>query len=242
MASPLKQFEIETLIPFEFAGLNLDFTNSSLWMMIAAIVGVGFFLLTTDNNNMIPTRAQAASEKFYNLVKNMILENTGAKGIEYFPLIFTTFLIVLMGNVLGLIPHSFTYTSHIFVTGVLALFLFTLITIIGLVRHGFHFLSIFNPPGVPIVLKPLIIPIEVISYFIRPVTLSVRLFANMMAGHLVLKVFAGFSVAMGIGLGIVPAFFNVLLYALEALVAVLQAYVFAILTCIYFKDAVELHH
>lgn len=242
MASPLKQFEIETLIPFEFAGLNLDFTNSSLWMMIAAIVGVGFFLLTTDNNNMIPTRAQAASEKFYNLVKNMILENTGAKGIEYFPLIFTTFLIVLMGNVLGLIPHSFTYTSHIFVTGILALFLFTLITIIGLVRHGFHFLSIFNPPGVPIVLKPLIIPIEVISYFIRPVTLSVRLFANMMAGHLVLKVFAGFSVAMGIGLGIVPAFFNVLLYALEALVAVLQAYVFAILTCIYFKDAVELHH
>lgn len=242
MASPLHQFEIHPIIPVEIGGIDLSFTNSSLWMAIAAITSLGFLTLASRGQKMVPDRAQAAAESFYSLVRNMIRENTGEKGLEFFPLIFTTFIVVLAGNLLGLIPYSFTYTSHIFVTLSLALFLFITITLIGIMRHGAHFLDLFNPPGVPMLLKPLIIPIEVISYFIRPITLSVRLFANMMAGHLVLKVFAGFSVAMGVALGFVPALFNVLIFALELLVAVLQAYVFAILTCIYFKDAVDLHH
>ncbi len=249
MSSPLHQFEITPLIPLQIAGIDVSFTNSSLWMVIATVVSMAFLILASRQKARVPNRAQAASEQLYGVVSNMIRENIGEKGMEYFPLIFTTFLVVLMGNLLGLLPYSFTYTSHIFVTGALALFLFFTIIIISLMKHGMHFFDLFNPPGVPLLLKPLIIPIELISYFVRPITLSVRLFANMMAGHLVLKVFAGFSVAMaaafglsGIAFGAVPALFNVLLFALELLVAVLQAYVFAILTCIYFKDAVELHH
>lgn len=249
MASPLHQFEITKIIPLEIAGIDVSFTNSALWMMIATVVSMSFLILASRKQAMVPSRTQAASEQLYGVVSTMIRENIGPKGAEYFPLIFTVFLIVLTGNLLGLLPYSFTYTSHIFVTGALAMFLFFTIIIISLMKHGLHFFDLFNPPGVPLLLKPLIIPIEVISYFVRPVTLSVRLFANMMAGHLVLKVFAGFSVAMaaafglsGIAFGAVPALFNVVLFALELLVALLQAYVFAILTCIYFKDAVELHH
>lgn len=242
MASPLKQFEIETIIPFDYAGLNLDFTNSSLWMAIAAFLGVAFFVFATDTKNIVPSRSQAAAEKFYILVKNMVYENAGPKAMEYVPFVFSVFLFVLMGNLVGLIPKSFTFTSHIIATGTLALFIFTVITAIGIVRHGFKFLNLFNPPSVPLLLKPLVIPIEIVSYFIRPLTLSVRLFANMMAGHLVLKVFAGMSVLAGVALGFVPAIFNIAFYALETLVSVLQAYVFALLTAIYFKDAVEIDH
>jgi F-type H+-transporting ATPase subunit a len=245
MASPLHQFEIHPIIPFHAFGVDLSFTNSALWMAIAAVVSLGFLIFSTESRKLVPDRGQAASEKFYTLVQNMIRENTGEKGMQYFPLIFTVFLVVLMGNLLGLIPYSFTYTSHLAVTAMLAIFIFLLVTVISIVKHGFHFFSIFNPPGVPLLMKPLVIPLEIVSYLTRPVTHAFRLFANMMAGHLVVKVFAGFSVSLatfGIAVGLFPALFNVLIYILEALVAVLQAYVFAILTCIYFKDAVDLHH
>lgn len=184
----------------------------------------------------------------YEFIASMIRENTGPKGRQYFPLIFTIFIIVLMGNVLGLLPYSFTYTSHIIVTFMLAALIFVVVTILGIVNHGTKFFSLFAPAGVPLALQFLIVPIELLSFLIRPVTLSVRLFANMVAGHLMLKVFAGFStMVLGLGLGgvvvgLVPMFFNVAIFALELLVALLQAYIFAILSAIYLKDTVDLHH
>ncbi len=248
MADPIHQFVITPIIPLEIAGMNLAFTNSSLWMAIGAALSVGFLSLSIRNKALVPGRAQALSEMCYEFVASMIRENTGSKGRIYFPFIFTLFVVVLMGNVLGLLPYSFTYTSHIIVTGILAALVFVAVTIFGFVHHGLHFLSLFSPPGIPMALKFLIVPIELLSFMIRPVTLSVRLFANMMAGHLMLKVFAGFStmlIAAGVGgalMSLLPMVFNVGLLALELLVALLQAYIFAILSAIYLKDTVDLHH
>lgn len=241
MADPLKQFEIKPLIPMEIAGIDISFTNASLWMMIAVITSAVFMIIATRKPAMVPNRTQVFAESMYEFIASMVRDNIGSKGREYFPLIFTIFVVVLMGNMLGMIPYSFTYTSHIAVTMGLALAIFIFVTILGFIKHGTHFFSLFCPAGLPLALKPLIIPIEVLSYLIRPVTLSVRLFANMMAGHLMLKVFAGFSVVMGVGLGILPMFLNVALIGFEFLIAFLQAYVFTILTCIYLKDAIELH-
>ena len=242
MADPLKQFEIKQIIPLDIAGIDVSYTNSSLWMTIAAIISIIFIAYATRKPAMVPGRAQAFAESLYEFIAGMIRDNIGSRGREFFPLIFTVFVVVLMGNMLGMIPYSFTYTSHIIVTFALAFFMFMMVTVVGLIRHGTQFFSLFRPAGVPLALKPLIIPIELLSYLIRPVTLSVRLFANMMAGHLMLKVFAGFCVAMGVGFGLLPMFFNVLLIGFEFLIAFLQAYVFTILCCIYLKDAVELHH
>ncbi|MFP4313192.1 MAG: F0F1 ATP synthase subunit A [Alphaproteobacteria bacterium] len=248
MADPIKQFVIKPIIPFEIAGLDLSFTNSSLWMVIAAVVSVTFLTIATRKKALVPGRIQMTAEMLYEFIAGMIRENTGPKGRAYFPLIFTLFVVVLMGNVLGLIPYSFTYTSHIIVTFLLAALIFCAVTIIGLINHGTKFFSLFAPAGVPLALQFLIVPIELLSFLIRPITLSVRLFANMVAGHLLLKVFAGFSAMLlglgagGIVLGIVPMLFNVAIYALELLVACLQAYIFAILSAIYLKDTVDLHH
>lgn len=241
MADPIKQFEIKTIIPFEVGGIDLSFTNSSMWMMIAVVSSIVLMSIATRKQAIVPGRMQVFAENMYEFVASMIRDNIGSQGRQFFPLIFTVFMVVLMGNMLGMIPYSFTYTSHIAVTMGLALAIFLLVTILGFVRHGLHFFTLFCPAGVPWALKPLIIPIEILSYLIRPVTLSVRLFANMMAGHLMLKVFAGFSVAMGVGLGILPMFFNVALIGFEFLIAFLQAYVFTILSCIYLKDAIDLH-
>lgn len=248
MADPIKQFVIKPIVPFEIAGVDLSFTNSSLWMVIAAVTSAAFLLFATRKRAMIPDRLQAASEGLYEFIASMIKDNTGPEGRRYFPFIFTIFMVVLMGNMLGLIPGSFTYTSHIAVTLGLAMLVFFAVTILGIINHGTHFFELFAPPGVPKPLLIIMVPIELASYMIRPFTLSFRLFANMMAGHLMLKVFAGFStmmVAAGIGgvfLGFVPALFNVALYALELLVALLQAYVFAILTSIYLKDTLDIAH
>ena len=248
MADPIKQFVITPIIPFEVSGIDLSFTNSALWMVIGAVTAATFLMLSTRKQALVPGRLQAVSEMMYEFVAGMVRDNVGSHGRQYFPMIFTLFIVVLMGNVLGLIPYSFTYTSHIIVTGALALSIFLIVTVMGFVNHGFKFLTLFTPPGVPLVMQLLIVPIEVLSFLIRPATLSLRLFANMMAGHLMLKVFAGFSVMMlglgGVGLvaGLIPMFFNVALYMLELLVAALQAYIFAILSCIYLKDTVDLHH
>ena len=248
MADPIHQFVITPIIPFEVAGLDLSFTNSSLWMVIGAVISSSFLMIGSRKKSMIPGRMQAFSEMLYNFVANMIRDNTGPEGRRYFPLIFTIFMVVLMGNVLGLIPYSFTYTSHIVVTMTLALIIFFAVTIFGFINHGTHFLSLFAPPGIPAPLLILIVPIEILSFMIRPLTLAFRLFANMVAGHLMLKVFAGFSTMMvtagigGIIAGLLPTFFNVAMYALELLVALLQAYVFAILSSIYLKDTLDLHH
>ena len=249
MADALHQFEIQPIgAPLRVAGLDLSFTNSALWMMIAAVLSVGLLSVAMRRRALVPGRSQAAAEMVYEFIANMIRENIGTGGMQYFPLLFTIFMIVFLGNSLGLVPYAFTYTSHLIVTATLALLVFVCVCVIGIARHGRHFFSLFVPPGVPWPMLPLIVPIEVLSFLIRPVTLSVRLFANMMAGHILLKVIAGFAVGFlalgvtGMALGILPTLFNVVLIGFELLIAFLQAYVFTILSCIYLKDTVELHH
>lgn len=248
MSDPIHQFVIQSIAPLHIGGVDVSFTNSALWMAIACVTSILFLTFATAQRSMIPNRLQASAEMLYAFVAGMIKDNIGSRGSEYFPLVFTIFMVVFLGNMLGLIPWAFTYTSHIIVTGALALGIFALVTVIGFAKHGLKFFSLFNPPGVPLALKFLVIPIEIVSFLIRPVTLSVRLFANMMAGHLVLKVFAGFSATLigmgvlGAAVGLVPMIANVGMITLEVLIAFLQAYVFAILSCIYLKDAVDLNH
>jgi F-type H+-transporting ATPase subunit a len=181
-------------------------------------------------------------EMSYDFIANLLKENVGSEGRRYFPFIFSLFMFILFGNIMGLLPGAFTITSHIIVTFAMAAVVFVGVTIIGFARHGTHFLSLFVPKGVPFVLLLLLVPIEIISYFVRPFSLSIRLFANMLAGHTMLKVFGGFVVMMGILGGWAPLAFIVILTGLELLIAFLQAYVFAILTCLYLNDAVHLHH
>jgi|TARA_Y200000002_G_scaffold107069_1_gene87526 F-type H+-transporting ATPase subunit a len=180
------------------------------------------------------------AEMSYEFIANMIRENVGAEGRKYFPFIFTLFMFILVGNLVGMIPFAYTFTSQIIVTFAMAATIFIGVTVIGLVRHGLHFFSLFVPSGTPLILAPLLIPIEVISYFVRPVSLSVRLFANMMAGHTMMKVFGGFTVLLGV-LGVAPIILLVALTGFEIMVAVLQAYVFTVLTCLYLNDAIHLH-
>lgn len=248
MANPIHQFEIQPLVPFEIGGVDLSFTNSALWMTVGVVLSVSLLTLAMGRKSMVPTRGQLVAEGLYKFISGMVRDNVGEKGMGYFPFVFTLFMIVLLGNLLGMIPGSFTFTSHIAVTGVLALIIFAVVTVMGFVKHGLHFLQLFCPPGVPLWIAPLIIPIEIISYLSRPITLSLRLFINMLAGHLMVKVIAGFSIMMvGMGLGgmlgsLGPMLFNVLLIGFEVFVAFVQAYVFALLTCIYLRDTVEMAH
>jgi F-type H+-transporting ATPase subunit a len=200
------------------------------------------FVLSTQKKSLVPSRMQLLSEMAYEFVAKMISETAGDKARPYFPFILTLFLFVLFSNMIGMLPYSFTVTSHIIVTFALAIFVFIGVTIIGFIKHGIGYLKLFVPSGVPVVLMPIIVVIEIISYLSRPVSLSVRLFANMMAGHTMLKVFGGFVISLGLVGGWLPLGFSVALTGLEILVAFLQAYVFAILTCIYLNDALNLHH
>jgi len=248
VANPIHQFVIDRQIELDLGGFDISFTNSSMWMCIALVTSFAFFFIATKKSSMVPGRMQMIAELLYKFVADMVRDIIGSKGARYFPFVFTLFIFVLMGNLLGLIPYSFTYTSHLAVTGGLALLIFAMVILFGLYNHGLKFFSLFAPAGVPWFIYPLLVPIEVISFFVRPLTLSVRLFANMMAGHIMLKVVAGFAIgtaSMGTGyvlLGIFPALINVMLIAFEFLVAFIQAYVFAILTCVYLKDTVDLHH
>jgi F-type H+-transporting ATPase subunit a len=240
VASPLKQFEINTLVPIEVGGVDISFTNSSLLMTITVVIGGGVIALAAGRSAMVPGRFQMIGELLYEFIAGLIRETIGPEGRRYFPIIFSLFMFILVGNMLGMIPYSFTFTSHIIVTFVLAFVVFVGVTILGFARHGFHFFSFFVPPGAPIWMWPLLIPIEVISYLSRPISLSVRLFANMLAGHTMLKVIAGFVASLSV-FGVLPLALIVALTGLEILIAFLQAYVFTILTCLYIKDALELH-
>lgn len=243
--SPLQQFEIAKVIDVKIGSADVSFTNSSVVMTIAVVAIIAFLTLGVRRRALVPGRWQSLAEMSYEFVGNMIRDNVGKEGLKYFPLIFTLFMFVLFGNLLGLVPYSFTYTSHIAVTAALALMVITVVTGVGLALHGFHFFSFFVPKGVPAVMLPLMVPIEIISYLSRPVSLAIRLFANMMAGHTMMKVFAGFVITLGaatfgIG-GIAPLAMNVALTGFELLVAFLQAYVFTVLTCLYLNDAIHLH-
>lgn len=240
MASPLEQFQIKTIIPIHLGGIDASFTNSALFMTIGVAVATLFLTLSMRGRAIVPGRWQSMAELCYEFVANMIRSNVGAEGRRYFPFIFSLFMFILFGNMLGMIPYSFTYTSHLVVTLGMAMVVFIGTTIIGFVKHGFHFFSFFLPHGTPWYIAPLLIPIEVLSYFTRPVSLSLRLFANMTAGHTMLKVFASFVVTMGL-LGVVPLLAAVALTGLEFLIAFLQAYVFTVLTCIYLNDALHMH-
>jgi F-type H+-transporting ATPase subunit a len=237
---------IKDLIHLDVGGYDLSFTQSSLVMLIGVVLTTVLMTLGVKNRQLVPGRLQNVPEMLYEFVAGIVNDNLHEEGKKYFPFVFSLFMLVLMGNLMGLVPGSFTYTSHIIVTGALALFVFFMTTIIGIARHGLHFFSIFLPPGLPLIMAFLIVPIEIISYLSRPLSLSVRLFANMTAGHTMLAVFGGFSVSligitMGAVLGILPVLVNVALLGLETMIAFIQAYVFAILTCIYIKSVIELH-
>ena len=241
--NPMQQFTVHKIGPeINIAGVDLSFTNASLFMVISASLIILLLFVGSKEKKIIPSKIQLITEMFYTFVAKMIGDTAGSKAKPYFPFIFSLFMFVLFCNMVGMLPYSFTVTSHIIVTLIMALFIFIAVTVIGFIKHGFKYLSIFVPSGVPAVLLPLITIIEIISYLSRPVSLSVRLFANMMAGHTMLKVFGGFVVSLGILGGWLPLSFSVALTGLEILVAFLQAYVFAILTCIYLNDALNLHH
>lgn len=248
MASPLEQFQIKPIVPLEVAGHDVSFTNSSAFMLLALFLIWAFMFFGTRKAALVPGRWQSAVEAVHEFVVGMVDENIGPNGRPYVPFIFSLFIFILAANLIGLFPYSFTVTSHIAVTFAFAGFIFVMCILIGIARHGFHWFSLFMPPGTPWFLLPIIIPIEIISFISRPVTLSVRLFANMTAGHILLKVFAGFVISLGIAggiwaaVGVLPFAMNVALYALELLVAVVQAYVFALLTSVYLNDSINLSH
>ena len=241
--NPMHQFEVYRLGPeINLGPANLSFTNASLFMAISAATILFFLFIGTKKKSLVPSKIQLVTEMTYSFIAKMINDTAGSAAKPFFPFIFTLFMFVLFCNMVGMLPYSFTVTSHIIVTFALAAIVFIGVTIIGFIKHGIKYLELFVPKGVPFVLLPLIVIIEIISYLSRPVSLSVRLFANMMAGHTMLKVFGGFVISLGLLGGWLPLSFSVALTGLEILVAFLQAYVFAILTCIYLNDALNLNH
>ena len=241
--NPMHQFEVYRIGPeINLGGINLSYTNASLFMTISVMLILSLLFFGTKKKSLIPSKIQLITEMSYTFVAKMINETAGSSAKSFFPFVFTLFMFVLFCNMVGMLPYSFTVTSHIIVTFILAAIVFIGVTIVGFIKHGFKYLELFVPKGVPVILLPLIVIIEIISYLSRPISLSVRLFANMMAGHTMLKVFGGFVISLGLLGGWLPLGFSVALIGLEILVAFLQAYVFAILTCIYLNDALNLNH
>lgn len=247
---PIHQFQIIDLFPVAKIGnVEIAFTNSAAFMMLAVVGLTAFLVGATAKRSLVPSRLQSTAELSYEFVAGTVRSTAGAEGMKFFPFVFSIFMFVLTLNMLGLIPYAFTVTSHIIITAALAITVFLTVLIYGLWRHGLHFFNLFVPKGVPVYILPLIVAIEILSFVSRPISHSVRLFANMLAGHITLKVFAGFIILMGGSLGaigwagsVLPFAMIVVLFALETLVAFLQAYVFAILTCIYLNDALHMHH
>ncbi|HEV7305301.1 F0F1 ATP synthase subunit A [Ensifer sp.] len=249
MAGPIEQFEIKTLLPIaEIGGHQISFTNSAAYMVLTVAIASLFLILSTGRRGLVPNRAQSAAEILYEFAAKTLRDNAGEKGMRFFPLVFSLFMFILTANLIGMFPYAFTVTSHIAITFALAMLVFLTVTLYGLYRHGFSFLRLFMPSGVPLILAPIIIPIEVVSYLSRPVSHSVRLFAVMLAGHITLKVFAGFVVglsgfgALGILAAIMPLLMTVALTGLELLMALIQAYIFTMLTCMYLNDALHPSH
>jgi F-type H+-transporting ATPase subunit a len=240
--SPLEQFKIIRHIDMDVAGIDFSFTNSSLWMVIGIALITLLMTQGMKQRALVPGRLQSMAELLYEFVAGVLQENAGKKGMQYFPFVFTLFMFILIANLLGMLPIAFTTTSHIVVTFALAMLVFVIVNVIGFMRHGLHFFSLIVPGGVPWYMLILLVPIELLSYLTRPISLSVRLFANMLAGHTMLKVFAGFVIGLGLIGGWLPLAFIVVFTGLEVMIACLQAYVFAVLTCIYLNDALNLHH
>jgi F-type H+-transporting ATPase subunit a len=246
---PIEQFRIIKLLPVvKIGSVDLAFTNSAAYMVLGVVVVTAFLLASTSSKALVPGRLQATAEWFYEFIADMVRTSTGPAGMTFFPFVFTIFMFILFANVVGLIPFAFTVTSQLVITAALALLVFLTVIIAGFWNNGLRFLNVFVPKGVPVPVLIFVVPIEVFSFFVRPVSHSVRLFANMLAGHITLQVFAGFVIMLGtVGIigamaALLPFVMTVALFALELLVAVLQAYVFAILTCIYLNDALHPGH
>jgi F-type H+-transporting ATPase subunit a len=247
MPDPIHQFEIHRIIPIKLFGLDVSFTNSSMFMLIGVLLTAVFFALAMRSRSLVPTRLQSVAEIAVEFVRNMLRETMGEAGMGFFPFVFTLFMFIFVANMLGLIPGAFTVTAHLVVTAALAATVFLTVLVVGFAKNGVGFLKLFVPAGVPIYVMPLVTLIEVISFLARPVSHSVRLFANMLAGHITLKVFGGF-VVMLLGAGVysalapLPLLMAIAMTALEVLVAFLQAYVFAVLTCMYLSEALHPEH
>ena len=239
--SPLDQFKIKEIANIQLFGHDVIVTNSALFMIIASFFIILYFTLAFKNKKLVPTRLQLSGELFYNLITDTVNQNVGVKGKKFVPLIFTLFMFIMVCNLFGMIPYGFTVTSHISITFALAMMVFLLVTLLGFILHGFHFFSLFLPAGTPWWLAPLMVLIELFTYLARPVSLSLRLAANMVAGHVLLKVIAGFIVSMAFYLKIFPIPFISVLIGFEIFVAILQAYIFTILSCVYLNDAINLH-
>lgn len=247
MPDPIHQFEIKRYFDLNLFGWDAAFTNSSLFMVLSAGLAAAFLLWAMSSRSLVPGRTQSLAEIVYEFVHGMVRDNLGEDGKKFFPLVFTLFIFIFMTNMLGLVPGAFTVTSHIIITAALALIVFLTVIIVGFYKNGLGFLKLFVPSGVPALILPLVVLIEVISFFSRPLSHSIRLFANMLGGHITLKVFAGFIVMLlGAGtyslLAPLPLLMAVALTALEFLVAFLQAYVFSMLTCMYLHDALHPGH
>nr|WAX04129.1 ATP synthase F1 subunit 6 [Polysiphonia sp.] len=247
ISSPLEQFEIVNLIPIYFYSINLSFTNASLLMFLAIFVIFFWLSLSFFKTRLIPNYWQLFFEEFYFLTSNIVAENLNRKGEIYFPFIFSLHLFLLFSNLLGMVPYSFAVTSHIAFTFGLSLSIFIGINIIGLKTHGLNFFSLFLPRNVPLIIVPLLITIEFLSYLVKVFTLAIRLFANMTSGHTLLKIIAGFAWTMLLSGGLlaifslIPLLLLFVLVGLELAIAILQAYVFTLLTCIYLNDVLDLH-
>ncbi len=240
--SPLAQFEVKKIVDLKIGNTDLSFTNSALYMVIATFLIIAFMLFSTRKKSLIPSRLQVAGESVYNFVFDIIKGTIGDEGAKFFPLVFSLFTFILLCNFLGMTPYSFTATSQVAVTLSLAMVAFITITVFAIIRNGFFgFLHMFLPSGVPLWMAPAIFAIELFSFLIRPVTLSVRLFANIVAGHVLLKVVAGFIISLGIIFGTLPFLFSVIMTGFELFVAVLQAYIFSVLVCAYLGETMKAH-
>lgn len=239
--SPLDQFKIKPLKELFLSGYDVSFTNASVAMLVSVLGVILFLSLGIRGRALVPNRWQSLVEVSYLFVANQVKDMVGTGGRQYFPMVFTIFMFVLFGNLWGMIPYQFTFTSHIITTFALAMFIFIGLTLLAIFKHGFGFLRLFLPHGTPILIAPMMIVIELFSYLSRPISLSIRLSANMLAGHTMLKIIAGFVVSLGLAFGWAPFALMLALTGFEFIVAFLQAYIFTVLTCVYLNDAVHLH-
>jgi F-type H+-transporting ATPase subunit a len=245
VTDPMHQFMVHTLVPLHFLGYDISFSNSALFMVVATILLITLFYFGINPQTEIPSRTQVVLESLYNFITDTLRSSVGEEALPFFPYVFSLFLFVATGNLLGMFPYSFTFTSQVIITFGLALTVFIVATIVGFIKHGPRYLRLFFPEDVPLYIAPLLIPVELITYCARPITLSVRLFANMVAGHAMMKIFAGFAIALASSalfpLAALPIAINVLLIVFEIFICILQAYVFTILSCIYLNDAINMH-
>ncbi len=240
MSNPLEQFNIKTIIPIHIGNYDISFTNSSLFMLLAVVACSAVFGLCLTKRSIVPDNGQAFAEMIYGFVHGLVKNNVGAEGLKYFAFIFSLFLFVAFGNVLGLFPYAFTFTSHVAAVGALSVLALLFNVAVGIKKKKWGYIRTFMPKGIPWVLAPLVMPIETISLLSKPFSLTIRLVANMTVGHIMLKIIAGFVVALGVA-GVVPLLFDAVIIVFELFIALLQAFIYTVLSCIYLSDAIHGH-